>query len=1212
MHPSLFRPVQLRLLGEFDVAVADVNATRAISYAKPKLLLALLALAQGKPHTRSELADMLWPDELRDGRANLRHALFVLRRLFEGVPDAWLGTHQTLALNPEVIMVDVLALTGAGGYEALSLEERLSYDRGRLLEYVDLPESAPFASWRTSWQSRVEREVSECRKTLLLRLQEEGRPGEATEQAKLWVQAHPDDERAHRHLIRLLLDGGNREAAVLAFENCVGLMRERYDTEPSAETRALLDTGGPRTEVRSAGAATPAPAQKQYRPLAVLVATLSPDEPGLHPEQMLHGLEISRSHLLDLARKEGGHVLPGLAGNVVIVFGYPSLTERPSHASARLACAIRELSMPPGVKLGMGLHADIALVDADAGPDAGALVTQEAMRLAYLAEAGEILISPAARDRLTDQFAARAEKRHGRELCILESQRDALAVHRMFGRVREFDSLVRMWVRLQHAKPPTAMMMRGEQGVGKSLLARVMAEYVRRTGGEVCLLSCVEGYGETPFHPMRTYLMRRLSLEWGANDVADVPSGDLQSRAVDILCKRVGLDSAARPALKRVLFPEHDRGSSSDAPVVDDASRPALVKALAAILAHHDDPRQPRLIIWEDLHWADYSSLALIEAMMNTVQSAPMMLLATAREEFARTWDAHDLPLKPLDRQAMAELVAHRSRGQRLAPRLRAQIVDSAEGIPLYAEEMVRHVMLGADIGVTPVIADLIASRLSALDPEARRLIQVAAVAGRLDDALLRRAADSRSDIPLLLGELHRRGLIDDAVPANFRHGLVRVAIYQTLSGKERRQYHEQVAQHLIGLDASGAPREPAYIAFHLENASDSKAAHWWILALRDALTQSALGEAEVLAERALRALALIDDEALRRATELECQLLRGALFSALKGGGARETSLAYARTAELQQGETNPSAQLRQFWGEWTIAMCTRPHSESLYIADRMYRQAEQTVDAAHLGWAQYACGYSRLWMGDVVSAERWMRASLQTFSAQPHHSSPFVCFGANGVCLARMSLGLALIQQGREEEGLASAKAGMDRADELGHLATRVLCLNTLARLHWHRGDQDATRQTAQRLAGLSDQTDFSLWRIFIQGWGNWARAQEGEEDAIAHIESAARASVESLPLFQSSLELLLAQAHLVCDQVDEAMAAIERAGRAMDVFGTESVRGEYLRLLGDAWDKRGDGTRAIACWRRAVTESRRLGLSLSARKAEARIWAGDSCSA
>ena len=1197
MHPSLIRPIHLRLLGEFDIAVANTNGRRALSYSKPKLLLAMLALAQGKPYSRAELANILWPADLQDGRANLRHALFMLRRLFEPVPDAWISTASTLALNPDVIMVDVLAIIGAAGYESLTLDQRLDYDRGNLLEYTDLPESGSFTAWKTSWQSRIERDVSECRKALLARLTDEGLQDQALDTAKKWVHVHPEDEGAHRHLIRLLLDGGNREAAMLAYQHCVGIMRERFDSEPSEQTRALVENALPALELDLLRPAE----QRHYYPLAVLAVALSPDESEDYPEQSLQSLQTARKRLLELARSEGGHVLVGADSSLAIVFGYPKSTERPAHAAAKLACAIRALSLPAGARVGMGIHADISLVQSQARPDAGALVSQRAMRLAYLADACEILVSATTRDRLAGQFAIRAEKRHGRQLCLLEFPLEAKVVRRMFGRVREFDSLVRLWAHLPVAHVPTAMTVRGEAGIGKSLLSGVMAEYVRHTGGDVCLLACHEGHDHTPFYAVREYIMRRLSLEWGGIDGA-LDSPEYQGQLVDTVCQRVGLDASVRGSLRRVLFPESERATASD------VSRQALMQALVAILTHRSQPDRPLLLVWEDLHWADHSSLALIEVLMRQGQAAPTMMLLTAREEFHCAWSAHELLLKPLERQAIAELVAHRSKGQRLSPKLRARIVDDADGIPLYAEEMVRQVMLGADIGVTPVIADLIAARLSDLEPATRRLVQFAAVAGQVDDVLMARAAQEfgvpAQGMPEVLSELRQRGLIEEGIPANFRHALVRDAIYHTLSPGQRRLQHENVANYLIELGPRAEPVESAYIARHLDMAQHANASQWWCLAARDALAQSAVTEAQTLTERALRALRHIEDVQVRRKTELEVQLLRGSVFTSLKGGGAAETYQAYARTVELQQSNDDPNTQFLLLWGAWTVAISTRTHTESLQQADRLYRYAEQTGDSALQGWAQYACGFSHLLTGDMVAAERWLRTCIQSLGGHPDYSMRFARWGADGVCAAKSVLGWALTLQGREEEGLRFAQAGLADADNLDHLASRVLCLAMLAEIHRQRGDDDEALHAADTLRAAANSGDFALWRGLAEGLSGWVRARRGEEGGLDGIQRAIDASRTGMPVLQSALELFLASACLEHGQADRASGAVHRAAEVMDRFGSQFMRGEYLCLLGNVAERQGQHAQARECWQKAITESRRLGLTLAARRAEARL--------
>ncbi|CAP42786.1 conserved hypothetical protein [Bordetella petrii] len=1197
MHPSLIRPIQLRLLGEFDIAVANVNGRRALSYSKPKLLLAMLALAQGKPYSRAELANILWPADLKDGRANLRHALFVLRRLFEPVPDAWISTASTLALNPEVIMVDVLAIIGAAGYESLTLEQRLDYDRGNFLEYTDLPESGSFTAWKTSWQSRIERDVSECRSALLARLAEAGLQEQALDTAKKWVHIHPEDEGAHRHLIRLLLDAGNREAAMLAYQHCVGIMRERFDSEPAEQTRALVETMLPTAELDSLRPLE----QRQYQPLAVLAVSLSLDESDDYPEQSLQSLQTARKHLLELARSEGANVLVGADSSLAIVFGYPKLAERPAHAAGKLACAIRALSLPAGVRVGMGIHADISLVQSTVRPDAGALVSQRAMRLAYLADSGEILISAPARDRLAGDFATRAEKRHGRNLCVLESQLEAKVVRRMFGRVREFDSLVRLWAHLPVAQTPTAMMVRGEAGIGKSLLTGVMAEYVRHTGGDVYLLACHEGHDHTPFYAVREYIMRRLSLEWGGIHGA-LDSPEYQGQLVDTVCQRVGLEASVRDSLRRVLFPEQERRASSD------LSRSTLMQALAAILTHRSQAQRPLLLAWEDLHWADHSSLALLQLLAQQEQPAPTMILMTARDGFNCPWPAHELVLKPLERQAIAELVAHRARGQRLSPKLRARIVDDADGIPLYAEEMVRQVMLGADIGVTPIIADLIAARLSDLEPATRRLAQFAAVAGHVDEALMARAAQEvgvpPEGMPEVLRELRQRGLIEEGMPANFRHALVRDAIYHTLSPGQRRMQHHSVANYLIELGPRAEPVESAYIARHLEMAQHPDASHWWCLAARDALAQSGMTEAHALTERALLALRYIADVPMRRKIELDVQLLRGSVFTALKGGGAAETSQAYARTAELQQSNDDPNTQFLLLWGVWTVALSTRTHAETLQQANRLCRYAEQTGDSALLGRAQYACGFSHLLTGDLVAAERWLRTSIQSLGGHPDYSMRFARWGADGVCAAKAVLGWVLTLQGREDEGLRWANAGLTDADKLNHLASRVLCLAMLGEVHRQRGDDEQALQAADAVRAAANSGDFALWYGLADGLAGWVRARRGERGALDEIQRAIDASRTGMPVLQSALELLLAGAYLEQDQPERACSAVRRAAEAMDRFGSLFMRGDYLCLLGNMAARQGQLAKAREHWQTAVAESRRLGLTLAARKAEARL--------
>lgn len=1165
MHPSLTRPIQLRLLGEFDVAIDDISGSRVIKYTKPRFLLAVLALSQGRPISRSDLASMFWPDGHQDSRANLRHALFVLRRLFEAVPDAWISTSRTLALNPDVIMVDVLALTGS--YAELGYQERLAYDRGSLLEYMDLPDSTAFMAWRNQWQSRIERDIAECREGLISQFLARGEQGEAVQSAKSWVHQHPGDESAHRCLIRLLRDTGNDEAAVLALEHCRGMLREHRNTEPSEQTLALL-AGAAAAAVPAAegasGADTRDPSSRQHRPLALLGVTLMVDSPDIESEDPAQHLQTAVGRVRSKAEALGAQVQMGADGSLLIVFGYPALAERPTHVCARLACALRETVLPDSVCAGMGMHADVGVVHKGDPQHLIHLLGQRAMKLAYLAELGEILLTPGARDRVIDEFTVHYEIRHGHAQYVLDSPRGVRTVGRMFGRLREFDTLVRLWVRLPMAQAPTSMVVKGEPGIGKSLLAGVMAEYVRRTGGDVRLIFSEEGCEHKPFHPVLSYLPGTL----------------------------------AQPDGSEVLV---DQGA-------EDSSRQAILENLASALLQRSRPDIPLLVVWEDLHWADPSSLSVISTLLRRTQSAPTLFLATARNEFEWVVPGNELMLASLERRAMAELVMHRSRGLRLSSSQRDQIVEKADGIPLFADEIVRQVAQGAEITATPVMLDLIAARVSALEPAARQFAQLAAVAGRIDDNLVTRASQelgvSTKRVMNLVRQLRQHDLIEDGMPARFCHALTRDAVYQMMDPAQRRIQHANVAQFLIGRDPRVARVEAALIAHHLDAAGHADACHWWCIAGRDALAQSAASEADAMAGRALAALDRIDDEQQRRKAEFECQLLRGAVLTLLKGGGAAETSQAYQRVAQLRQHDDDADMQFQVLWGEWVVAFNTTAHADALRLAENLLHEAEQRDSDMVLGSAQYALGQTRLFMGDVARAERWLRTCLHTLGRRAAAGRRMPAWGAERAHSARGLLAWVLALQGRDEEGAELVQAGLAGRNEPGQLPSRVLCQAVLCELHRLRGDVEGTLAAAATLKGMTDGIDLTFWRALADGMTGWAITHRGDSQGLPAIERAIQVADRAMPVWQSLLELLLADCLNSLGQPDLALEAIERGGALIEAYGTQLVRGAHLCLTGDALAVGEQPDRAIHFWQQAVVESRRLGLSLYARRAEIRL--------
>jgi DNA-binding SARP family transcriptional activator len=698
------RPVRICLLGEFHLIVDGVDKTPLIAYSKPKLLLALLALSLEKKQSRAVLAEMLWPNCASGARANLRHALCVLRHVLGPMEKAVLSTTSTLALDKDMVSVDVLALCGIGPYAGLTLEDRLSHDRGELLEHLVTPVNAGLSAWRMSWQSRLSQEVSQCRQSYIAQLCERGETQQALDSARQWVQIHPGDEHAHRDLIRMLRDSGRREAAMKAYEHCVAVMGEYYGTGPSSETRSLLDVAS--STDRAAHA--PSLPNADARPLAVLAIAIGHDGDAMPGDDVLDRVQKARQRLIRFIQAAGRRICLGADGNLAILFGYPSLNERPAESAARLACFIQRCALTPHVSLGMGIHADLACIHGDNSALPMMLVGQRALRLAYLAEPGETLLTEAAQARLSDRFVARADGRYGLRVGVLEGQSQSITVHRMFGRTTEFDILVRRWNSLRRDSRPHVMYLRGEQGIGKSLLAQVFAEYVRRGAGGVMHLRCDQENRQAALHPFQEYFLQRFAAQDDAPANAVDDAEARYARAMESLGYRVGLDKA-----KSTMLVEHfvnhrgvAPGNGSGEPTAD-----ALVPPLSNVVLHGDAPTQPLLVLVDDIQWADAATRTLLHGLLQHRRRDPVMILLCGRDVNPPMPIDETITMPPLRRDAMVQLVSLRAKDIRLSPKLRRRIVEKARGVPLYAEQMVRLCPGDVEDAPSPLILDLLAAR---------------------------------------------------------------------------------------------------------------------------------------------------------------------------------------------------------------------------------------------------------------------------------------------------------------------------------------------------------------------------------------------------------------------------------------------------------------------------------------------------------------------
>jgi tetratricopeptide (TPR) repeat protein len=416
----------------------------------------------------------------------------------------------------------------------------------------------------------------------------------------------------------------------------------------------------------------------------------------------------------------------------------------------------------------------------------------------------------------------------------------------------------------------------------------------------------------TPLHPIAEWGR----LRFGADLPAEQRLADLENTLA-----LVGLDPAEYAPLVAplvaVALPD-DRHAKL-AP--EELRRRQLAAMTAFVLAGARS--QPAVVAFEDLHWADPTSLDLLRALAERGAQAPLLLIATTRPEFRPPWSVRShhsvISLSPLDRAQVARMVGELASRHALSREVVERVSERTGGVPLFVEEVTRLLLeRGVEGGaqtIPPTLQQSLAARLDRLGP-AREIAQIGAVLGRdfphallqavagLDEAGLHSSLERLAEADILF--------VEGAAPQasyRFKHALIQDAAYESLLKSRRQPLHRRAAEVLR---ESGA--EPETIAHHFTEAGlDDLAIEWWGKAGDQALRRSAFQEA--IAHLG-KAIAMADKAASAKMVggsghSLQLQVSYGNALIAARGYGAAETTKAFARARESVAGDENAPERL-------------------------------------------------------------------------------------------------------------------------------------------------------------------------------------------------------------------------------------------------------------------------------------------------------------
>lgn len=899
----------------------------------------------------------------------------------------------------------------------------------------------------------------------------------------------------------------------------------------------------------------------------------------------------------EVARRLGGHVLPWVSDGVAIFFGHPRAQDDDALRAVRCgweilrtleaACDVieREFGLRPSARLA------IATGPAGAGAD-GADAFGDVPRIAAAVQDGgaidRVTIDAATRRQAGDTFAYDSADD---DLFAVAGPAAGAALVRhapppLVGRTGE-RALLQALAERATTGTRSAVLVRGEAGIGKTRLVDNLSATAQETLGMAVLhCSCSPNHRGSALHPVLAGLRRHWQLDGidaaarFAARAADLPGG---ARAAALLAEMLGI-APADDAGTGVLGPARRRRESFA----------ALADALTA-----QTHRAPLLVVVEDLHWADASTLELVTTLLDGRREVALMLALTARSEFVappqRTLQR--IELGRLDAAESLRVVEHVAAAGTLPGAVARTLAEQACGSPLLAVELTRTAL--ATQNGAPPATTLYGCLMARLDRDstARDAARLAATIGREFDRTLLEAVGTleRAALDWGLERLVQEDVVVAAGPGRyaFGHSLLQDAARSSQQKRALRTHNLQIARALLAHFPHVAAAEPERVARHFEYAGEVReaVAHWQ-QAGRQALGHHALREATMLFERATELNARTPDGPARRAAELELRLLAAHAIAA-RTGWTDPAAAAHAARAEALSTTVEASAE--RFDGLLALArhrvMRGRPeHALSLALVLLEVAEAAAGDRAllpeteSEVGAALLACGRPRDALGHLARAIELCEGSRR--------AEQIARFGRDPAPVAQARRALALACRDDHEGARYALAAATELLRAQPHPAgdAAVRCAAATA-AHIRDDHDDVLTQSAAAIAIATEEELRDRLAQALALHGNARVRAGGHEEGLAELRRAVALCNETgATADRPFLHGLLADALARTGEPELALAALDDALHP-DAGGDRWYEPELHRRRAELLLALGDRAGAHRCAGSAVSIARRM---------------------
>jgi class 3 adenylate cyclase/tetratricopeptide (TPR) repeat protein len=791
----------------------------------------------------------------------------------------------------------------------------------------------------------------------------------------------------------------------------------------------------------------------------------------------------------------------------------------------------------------------------------------------------------------------------------------------LVGRESELAALEERW-RLALEGQGQALLVTGEPGIGKS---RLVHEVGRRVGEGASRLvfQASPYYASSALHPVVEELERVFRVD------GEVGDGENLVRLADELASQ-GLPTAETVPLFASLLAIPLPDSDAVAETVPQEQKRRTLTALTDLLVA-ETMRRPVLAVFEDLHWADPSTLDLLDLVLAEAPARRLLVVMTARPEFEPPWSSSrelgTVTLARLDEPRVDELIAA-VLGERHLPRaVLADVAARSEGVPFFVEETLKMILESggsADAGSLAMPGTLqnpLAARLDGLEvsKELAQLASVAALGGEFSYALLQSvshadevALNQALDELVRTELLYERGTRPESVYV-FKHALIREAAYESLLRSTRRSFHARIAQALEESLPDVAEGQPEVIAQHLTEAGRTlDAISYWQRSGERALRAWATEEAATHFGRGLELVAALPEDPGTKEVELGFQLALGTALMAARGYAAPEAEAAYARAEALSREVNDPARVGPALYGLAAFYTTTAQLDKSHDLSLRLLAVAQEAGDEDALLEANVLLGVVEFLRGRLRFAEQYLQAALTSWEPDRHRSHIFV-YGQEPGVIALTMAALTSGWLGRVDEALRLAGDAQAAGREAGHPLTLAYTLAGVSILYQVLGEVERAEQTATELVDVSRDYKLPMWLAWARTLHGWALLERDQrERGLAEIAAGVagaeivRSAVMKIHFTSQLAEAFSKQgfARDGLDMLEQGFALLEPTGERVSEAELHRARGLIHLSVDDSAEE------AEVCFRRGIEVAAGQGallLELRSATALAELWTG-----